>query len=334
METDATINIISLRAKRKGISGPGKVFNNLVKGLDQLGRPYVVNRPLNSTRRLWIHDDCKALTKFIRFNTDTLLGPNLVVLPGELPLKYPYPRSFYLMPGLWAADLWRLEGFDQCPLKVWPVGIDTEEFFERTGSSKDAPILVYYKSRAPDQLEFLKRTLDKRHIPYKLITYGAYQEEEYKKLLHQCSFLIWLGRQESQGIALQEAMSVGVPILVLDATSLFEVYPPRLYPFPERLRSFKTTSAPYFDERCGIIINSLTMIEEGLSQMYQRFDKFRPRGYILENLSLKKQASEFCNLFQELEVKSYQPPRPMGLWHRINDLIKSGFGADDLRGQL
>ena len=331
MKNEESINIISLCAKQKGISGPKKVFDNLVKGLDQLGHPYVVNRPLNSTRRLWIQDDLAALTKSSFLNKTTLLGPNLVVFPGELPLKYPCPRSLYLQPGPWAADIWRLEGFDLCPLKVWPVGIDTEEFFARTVSLKDAPILVYYKNRAPDQLELLKGTLDKQRMPYQLITYGVYQEKDYKKLLHQCSFMIWIGRHESQGIALQEALSVGVPIFVLDATSLFEEYPLRPDQFPERLRNFKTTCVPYFDERCGIVINSLTMIEEGLFQMHQQFDKFRPREFILENLSLKKQALEFCNFFLELEstcnkndsvnaagTGSYLSRLAMNLWNRLN----------------
>ena len=92
-----------------------------------------------------------------------------------------------------------------------------------------------------------------------------------------------------------------VPILVLDALSLFDQYPSPMTMFPERLRSFRTSAAPYFDARCGIILDSMDRLEDGLHLMRERLDCFRPREFVLENLSLEKQAREFVSLFRELE---------------------------------
>jgi len=50
------INLISTQADSDVISGPAKVHRSLVKGLDAIGYPYVVNRSLNSTS-VWTHDD-------------------------------------------------------------------------------------------------------------------------------------------------------------------------------------------------------------------------------------------------------------------------------------
>ena len=55
-----------------------------------------------------------------------------------------------------------------------------------------------------------------------LIEYGKYSEQDYINALNEAKFGIWLGCTESQGIGLQEALATDLPLIVLDATSLFE----------------------------------------------------------------------------------------------------------------
>jgi hypothetical protein len=100
----------------------------------------------------------------------------------------------------------------------------------------DAPILIYYKQRSSDEPRQVENALKRMNVDYQPLTYGSYTESEYMRHLHECSFVLWLGRQESQGMALQEALATAVPILVLDALNLFDVYPPTKL-FPDRLRS-------------------------------------------------------------------------------------------------
>ena len=300
---NSAINLISTCANSKAVSGPGKVFHNLVRGLEKIGQPYVVNAALDSTPRLWVHDDLCALVELPRQGTSNVLGPNLAVLPQHLPTRRSFANSLYLHPSSWVVDLWRLEGFMQCPLRAWAVGIDAGDFPPRAHVPDDAPVLVYFKERDPEELERVLSLLRRHAMRHEVISYGSYSQSDYLAALARCSFVIWLGRQESQGIALQEALTTDVPVLVIDAISLFQQYPPdkpRAL-FPPRLASTRTSSAPYFDERCGIRVDSLNHLDDSLALMRERLPSFEPRQFVRENLSLEKQAREFVGFFEELE---------------------------------
>ncbi len=304
-----TINLISTCANSKGISGPGKVFHNLVRGLEKIGQPYVVNMALNATHRLWVHDDLRALVELPERGTMKVLGPNLVVLPQHLPTRQHFADSLYLLPSPWVVDLWRLEGFAQCPLRAWAVGIDAGDVPPRAQVPDDAPVLVYFKERDPEELERVLSLLRRHAMRHEVISYGSYAQSDYLASLRSCSFVIWLGRQESQGIALQEALATDVPVLVVDAISLFQQHPPdkpRAL-FPPRLASTRTTSAPYFDERCGIKVDSLNYLDDSLALMRERLPSFEPREFVRERLSLEKRAREFVGFFEELEDEAALP---------------------------
>lgn len=297
---NGVINIISTYAERQEVTGPGKFLQGLTMGLEIISQPYVHNRALNSTYRLYVHSDVRALLELPRAGTINLLGPSLGVLPRDLPTRRFFPHSFYLQPSDWAVEAWVRERFDQCPLRSYAFGIDTARWQARERVNKDAPILLYFKDRFPAEYEQVERELKELGLPFIPIRYGFYKETDYLKALHQCSFIIWLGRQESQGIALQEALASNVPILVLDALSVFDVCAEG-YKFPERLRSLRSTSAPYFDERCGQVVDTLDGLGDGIAYMLDHLDEFKPREYVLENLTLEVRAKAFMDLFRELE---------------------------------
>ena len=337
MRSANTINLVSIYTSRQNARGPGKVFHNLVKGLDKIEQPYRINHSLNSTRRLWIHSDMRALLELPRSGTVNVLGPSLCILPMNLATRRPFPRSVYLMHCEWAAKLWAEEGFNQCPIRIWPTGVDTDEFSERPPPGGDAPVLVYYKMRFPHELNYVERLLKRLHLNYQVLVYNNYGNLDYGELLRRCSFIIWLGHQETNAIALLEALAAGVPVLVLDALTLYHDYPVPRDTFPESLQVFPTTSAPYFDPRCGIILDSLDSAEEGIELMRERLTMFHPREFILDTLSLEKQAREFVEIFEELEQvhsreetiefrftdRSYTPkPRTVLRWKMFNQKAK------------
>jgi len=177
-------------------------------------------------------------------------------------------------------------------------------------------VLVYVKERSPHELAEVERTLREKGIEFQTIVYGNYQQREYIKHLQTHAYVIWLGRKESQGIALQEAMAMNVPVFVIDACSLFDTYP-LSYVFPRRLKSFRTTSAPYFDSRCGIIIDNWQNLSPALDKMQDSWRDFQPREFIRENLSLELQASRFVKFFEELETQygATMPLLPEGRPH-------------------
>ncbi len=301
---NTSINLVSTYASSNEVSGPGKVFRNLVRGLEKIGQPYVVNKALACTRHLWVHSDLRALVELPRRGTKNVLGPNLVLLPQDLPTRRTFPNSLYLQPCPFPVSMWQIQGFTQCPLRSWPVGIDTDEFPARAQVPQNAPVLVYFKERSPEELEQVLTALQRCGMDCQVIRYGSYTQSDYLAALQTCSFVVWLGRQESQGIALQEALATNVPILVLDATSLFQQFPPEKprQLFPSHLESVRTSSAPYFDERCGIKVDSLDHLEESLALMREELHTFTPGEFVRENLSLEKQAREFIGFFEELEA--------------------------------
>lgn len=304
-----TINIISKQVDRSRTTGPKKVLLNLCKGIDAIGVKYVFNEPISKHDYNWIHDDQIALIEAGFIGKPVVVGPNLAVLPLDLPIfrkKLP-EGSVYLHPSQWTIDIWNFLGYNEARLEAWPVGIDTEEFSCMDRSDKNK-ILLYFKQRDISLLEQAKAVLEKIGLEYIVIHYGFYAENEYKTALRECRFGIWIGCSESQGIGLQEAMATGMPLIILDSTTIFDAVTTSAkrhigYCFPKKLKEIKTTSAPYFDESCGIVICDITLLESSILCMLNMCEKYDPRKYVIDNLSLKRSAEHLLSLFESIDKK-------------------------------
>lgn len=308
MSNKPIINIVSHSAKNDQITGPTKVFKNTCKGLELIGQPYVLNQKISNYSWNWIHDSHEALVETAVLGKPAVLGPNIVVLPKDLPKFRPRlnKKCIYLHPSEWAVNVWRQIGFTECRLMSWPAGIDTELFEVNRDNVVDDQVMIYFKERDPVLLELVIKNVNECGLVPHVIIYGKYNEDQYKKILSKCSFGIWLGRQESQGIALQEALSAGLPLIVVDAPSLFDTFAPKTYKFPYFLKSFRTTSAPYFDQRCGIIIDSIDDLNEAIEKVKHQMSFFDPKAFVREELSLEASAEKLVNIFSMLELDSPQ----------------------------
>ena len=304
-----TINVISTQIDRDITTGPKKVLSNTIKGFDKIDIKYVFNRPIGEYKYNWIHDDQKAIIEAGFIGKPVLVGPNTAVLPRDLPkLRKKLPNgSIYLHPSPWCVEVWRYLGFDEVSLEYWATGIDTDEFgkVDRANKSK---ILIYFKQRDLKLLEQTREILNSLGLEYTVIHYGYYKESEYKKALEECRFGIWIGCSESQGIGLQEALSTNLPLIVFDAKSIFDTVAVDsknyfAYKFPKTLKQIKATSAPYFDERCGVKIYEMKKLKEAILHMNENIDKFNPRKYIEENLSLEKSAKRLVSFFDKMDIK-------------------------------
>lgn len=289
------INIVSTQAEASRVTGPRKVYVNLIKGLDRIGYPYVVNRGFNATTRVWVQDDVGVLRYLQRCRGRKVIGPNLYAMPGDVPQDVRIDGALYLQPSPQTVALWADQGFDRCPMAAWPVGIDTDEFAPSSVSSSRRCVLVYHKERDLRSLVDILETLHEMGLKYQLVLYGSYSEDEYKKALARTSFAIWHGCHESQGIALQEALSCNVPLLVCDVSTLAD--DKSAYRFPESALDSAATAAHYFDGTCGIKITALKGLREAVTEMRDRVREFRPREFVLKNLSLEGQALAFVHLW-------------------------------------
>ena len=308
------INIISRQAARERITGPKKVLLNACKGFDKLGIKYVFNEPISKHRFNWIHDDQVALIEAGFIGNPVVAGPNIAVLPKDLPKfrKKLHPNSIYLHPSDWAVDVWRFLGFSECKLSAWPVGVDVDEF-DFTDRVRANKILIYLKERDEELLIKSKEILTRLGYKITVIHYGRYKQEDYQKALSESDFGIWIGRFESQGIALQEALSTGLPLIVVDALSLFDVKSEIKkgyvgYDFPKKLSSVKTSSAPYFDDRCGIKIDSIEDLEKAINELEARYSEFNPRDFVKSELSLDGRANQLIG-YLKVTGSEFEPKK-------------------------
>lgn len=296
------INIISNSYISRHISGPKKVVDNLIMGLDKIGYPYVINKRLDACKRLWIHDDKEALmlASSLPKDINVVVGPNIFVLPRNIPMDIPMQKMVYIHPSDWAKEFWIEFGFERCPIEVWPTGIDTEQFKSKN-FNKDI-VLLYCKQRYPMEIDFAERILKKNNINYIKILYGTYREDKYIKLLSRSKYIVWVGRQESQGVALQEALAMDIPILVCDVPRVghWSVDEKTAGIFNEEENNYtNTTSAPYFNELCGVIIKDMNYLEDHIQLFEKIYCEFKPREYVVTNLSVEKQAREFVHIYEK-----------------------------------
>lgn len=300
------INIVSRSEIFSNVTGPKKVIDNLKKGLDGLGYPYVINKALDSCEKLYIHDDRDALRKIATLNPKikVVVGPNLYDGPRNLPSDLDLSRAVYLTPSPWFKNFWVKFGFNKCPIEAWPAGIDTNEF--KPSEDRKEFVLVYFKQREKWELERVEKELRKEKISYQIIHYDTgYREADFKNLLKKARYMIWIGRQETQGIALEEVLSSNIPILVCDVSCVGHCSDGGEYNEEER-KFNEASSAPYFDERCGIMIKDLNAVGPAIQKMELSSASFRPREYILENLSLEKQARELLGFYEKYFNLSYE----------------------------
>jgi hypothetical protein len=306
------LNIISKSVLSRRTSGPKKVVDNLIKGLNKIGYPYVINAGMSACTRLWIHDDITALQSLATLdkNIKVIVGPNLFVMPRNIYPTIDLSRVVYLAPSDWAGQMWKDFGFDRCPLDVWPTGIDTKAHIPHISSPMaKKSVLIYFKQRLPEELEMVHNILDRKKIPYRTIIYGHYRHKDYVKILESTRYIVWVGRQESQGIALEEALAMNIPILVWDVSRVGHWLASKreMAYFTEPENDYtNTTTAPYFDQTCGIKVRNVQEVEKAIDRMESSWQTYRPREFILRNLSLEKQARDFVNLYEKHFGLSYE----------------------------
>lgn len=292
------LNIISLTALRNKVTWPGKVVKNLMKWLDILGYPYILNRQLNATQRLWIHDDFFALKHLrkIDVHTKVIIGPNLYALPRAVPVDLSIDQYPNIMPSDWVVDFWKHFWYAGI-LESWPVGIDTEVFLP--SEEKRTKVLVYLKQRKDEDLNAVRKVLSTKNIEYEILVYGSYSESQFQELLRSTKYAIWIGCSESQWIALGEILASNIPVLLWDIER-FDQCSSALWAFTdEEFHYAPVTAAPYFDTSCWIRVLRREELSEGIGMMESQWTEFTPRIYIEKNLSLSGQAKKFIELYDK-----------------------------------
>lgn len=257
--------------------GPGKVRDNLIKGLEKLGVKVFHNQEKFHTG--WLHGFPP-----IDIPENWLLGPNLFVLPTDIHPSFWERKRNIVTPAQWTTDLYSKYISSPHKIYTWAVGIDTERFVPSDNKANDC--LIYIKGDPFHLKDNLIEKLDDLNLSYEQIEYGGYQEEELIEKAQASRFCVTLTRNESQGIAYQEILSMDIPCYVVDKPTWNDR--PGV--------SVSSSSAPYFDGRCGIKTSDLLSLDFFINHL----QNYKPREYILDTLSLEKSARDYILIMEKL----------------------------------
>jgi len=288
--------------------GQMRVFLNLKAGLDQIGARYRIN----DYRHIRANPDELAcligkphiLGKFSP-RTPLLFGSSIYNHPIDdesLPSRHAIRQV--LVPSAWVQRMFSAvwPGL----VSVWPVGIDTKRWAPDASATKDVDILVYDKISRDRQhyattlIDPLMGELRRRGLVVEYLRYGAYREHQLHALSRRVRSMIYLSRYETQGIALEQMLAAGVPVLAWDAGGDWQ----NLKYSRRGVRFGPVTTVPYWDDRCGSKFASATdfaPILEDFWRAVQR-DAFAPREMILERkLTLEGAAQAYVELVEKYD---------------------------------
>jgi len=249
----------------------------------------------------------------VPINCQIVMGPQFFIFPdphnelfyfnynNEDRLHGITPKGIYNCLSPWIKEVY--EEFIHGPriqFTPLPFPIDTDQFKPlRNKKTNDA--IIYFKNRDPKLKDATINILNSLKISYKVFDYALkYNENDYIDALQNSKYMIWIGRHESQGFALEECLACNVPIIVLDVESMYEeIDVQKMYEtnsskiIPHYTREMmcdkklNATSVPYWDERCGIRITTIDTMQKSIEEMHVEYYKFEPREFVMEFLSSK-----------------------------------------------
>jgi hypothetical protein len=211
-----------------------------------------------------------------------LFGPQFSVFPDERLNCIKGENSYYNLLSDWVINYWSPYKLAENihPIKM-PFGVETDTFTEIVPIQQRTKVLLYYKHRDYNELNFLTDFLNSKHIEYTLFGYDQrYNEWDYLSCLQQSKYAVILDAHESQGFAIQEAMSCNVPLFVWNVRSMNQEYGQHYTDIP-------ATTIPYWDERCGEFFYNREEIEESFQLFLSKLETYHPRQYILDTLSME-----------------------------------------------
>jgi hypothetical protein len=225
-----------------------------------------------------------------------IFGPHFSVFPNEKLLKIKSKNTAFVILSEWVKKIWQSYNIcDNLNLIDIPFPVDTEKFNEVKPIQNRNLVFIYYKSRHPQELNFIENILQQFNISYKIFSYKhRYNENDYLEYLQNSRFGVWVDAHESQGFALEEALSCNVPLFVWNIKSMNQEYGQNHPDIP-------ATTIPYWDERCGEYFYDMTDFRDKFNKFFNNLESYKPREYVLENLSPEVCEKAFINMILELK---------------------------------
>lgn len=299
-----------IRELIRGKTRPGGVMMvalELMHGLDKLHIPYRFNDYKHAKNHpdelIGVIGKSHLIFKK-KFKNPILFGAGVFSHPIDCPdlfEKYPNVKKM-LVPGEWMQKM--CEPYYGEKVEVWPVGIDTQKWSPNIKKTPIYDFLIYDKIRWEHEkldqelITPIKNMLTNQQLSYTSIVYGKYSHPELMEKLAVCKAVIFLCEHETQGLAYQQILATGTPILAYEQKD-FWVDPEY---FPNRVKYGPVSAVPYWDDSCGLKFGGSHDFELALNLFLEKLSRqtFASQQYIENNLSLEKCALKYVDIYTNL----------------------------------
>jgi hypothetical protein len=276
-------------AHHKNITGLKLLLHNInyeykVGNVDEINSFDIIYSPDNP-----INTSLYPSKKFI-------FGPHFSIFPSNklLDINNICQNSIYTQPSVWVCELWKNYDVEKfIPIKVFPFPVEVDKFCPNQNNYKNE-VFIYFKRRNPQELEYVKHFLNNKNISYKIFDYvQKYNEDDYLHCLQNAKYGIIIDAHESQGFAIQEALSCNVPLLVWNTSVMSQEY-------GSNYQNIPCSSIAYWDERCGEYFYKVEEFETTYNKFINKLETYNPRAYIMDNLSPQKCGEQFIELIASI----------------------------------
>ena len=214
-----------------------------------------------------------------------LLGPSLYDHPGLAPHLFDDNRfKKYVVLADWTYDLFFPYFGERC-IK-WFAGIDLAEWPDLSTCEKPYDFLIYDKVRWDhDELQAslidpICRMLEARGLTSQIVRYGFHDHDTYRRMLSESRSVLFLCEHETQGIAYQEALASGAPVLAWDNGFWLDPLWQRFH-----CTAPAASSVPFFSHSCGERFASIAEFAPALERFLAGHASYDSRGYVRQHLS-------------------------------------------------
>lgn len=272
------------------VSGPEKVVKNTIEALKQESIDFSVNEDKYSYNFLLQYQHEVAYKKHEHLEHNTcIIGPQFWPFDsyGKFLIENPQFYKKLIAPSYWVEDkLVNKLCVSPDKVSIWAAPIKAPDIIDNISID----CLIYHKSRSNEDLEKVKTFLDSKKITYTQLSYGGYSQDEFKNKLATVKFCVIIDSTESQGIAIQEIMAIGKPLLVWDV---------KKWDYMGKEYAVSASSVPYWSDDCGEKFYDIDELEFTFSKFYDKISEYDPKKLINSELSYKASVEKLLKIFEE-----------------------------------
>lgn len=288
------INILGLANYSNRPRGPGSVARSLIEGLKALNIPFEIG--VCAGRQLMDvvlvqGGEGGALETALKLKREGRIK-KLIVGPNFYPDGANYPEvDVHIVPSRWVITYCQEvapELVSRC--RVWPSGVDVN-YWAPVGTEylTSKKVLVYWKTEGDDFCSLVGSMLKKYGWEPIILRYGTYSQPQYKEILTQCRFAVFISRSESQGLALAECWAMDIPTLPWN---------PGQTDVRGKIVNY-SHSCPYINQQLGADWKTIPEFKNLLSSINTILSSVSPRAWVMKNMSDQASVLKLVSIINE-----------------------------------